>query len=259
MLNVTERKTSKQGIATKLEDGRYSIDFGNGEPKVLAESTFKRLYTINGETTVETPIQDEVASTTEETTVETPVDETPKEDERAELDAELNALLGDADEVSEEDTLTPVDESKPNKPEKPEVPQRSVADLGLNIELLSWDMEGTRGGKTDKVISSIRIKEYIMEITEYAGFITDVRLFEEVEAPENDPDAALKLAYKSPKMSLKDTLEWLGLNADDMKLARKEITAIRKDVKSAHLEQLEEQKEQEEMEKATSEEQEVNA
>jgi hypothetical protein len=265
MLKVLERKTQKEGLAHQLEDGRYAIDFGGEDKKELAESTFKRLFTVLGEAEVETATAteeqpatevqpEEVIAETEEVVTESApeevlenptVEETPEQDE-------LAALLGDAEEVKDEDEVTPESEAseKPAKPEKPEVPQRSVEDLGLNIKLLDWSMNGTRGGKTDKVTSQISIKGFLMEITEYDGYITDVRVFEEnPEAPENDPDAAWKLAYKSPKMSLKDTLEWFGLSVDDMKLARKEITAIRKSVKAAHLEQLEEQKEQEEIEK----------
>lgn len=158
-------------------------------------------------------------------------------------------------ETVEEVDATP--EAKPEPAPKPQ--ERSVEELGLGIKLLDWNMSGTRGGKTDKVTSQISIKDYLMEITEYAGYITDVRLFKEnPNPPENDPDATWELAYKSPKMSLRDTLEWLGLSEDDAKLARKEITAIRKAVKAAHLEQQAEQEEFDEQESQETEEETVN-
>lgn len=158
-------------------------------------------------------------------------------------------------ETVEEVDATP--EAKPEPAPKPQ--ERAVEELGLGIKLLDWNMSGTRGGKTDKVTSQISIKDYLMEITEYAGYITDVRLFKEnPNPPENDPDATWELAYKSPKMSLRDTLEWLGLSEDDAKLARKEITAIRKAVKAAHLEQQAEQEEFDEQESQETEEETVN-
>jgi hypothetical protein len=256
MLQVTERKTGKQGLANQLEDGRYSIDLGEGVTKELAESTFKRLYTVTGEVAA-TPNQQDAVETNDapvETNETNNAPETPqpKEDEVSPEIKALDELLAGGEELNNEDGVTPTPEAgtPAPKPDKPEEPQRSVADLGLGIELLDWNMAGTRGGKTDRVSSQISIKGYLMEVTEYDGFITDVKLFaENPEAPENDPDAKYKLAYRSPKMSLKDTLAWLGLSEDDMKLARKEITAIRKAVKSAHLDTLAEQKEQDELQK----------
>lgn len=239
MLKVIERRSQLEGLAEQLDSGRYKVTFNDGTVRELAESTFKRLFTVLDENPVETA-QQESATTVEQST-------SNKYDVPNNSETELDALLADAevvktDEENENNKQEVSNEAKENKKEK----QRSVEDLGLNIELLDWKMTGTRGGKTDKVTSIISIKGYKMEITEYDGYITDVRLFEEnTEAPDNDPDAQWKLVYRSPKMSLKDTLQWLGLNTDDMKLARKEITSIRKAVKAAHLEQKKEQEESE--------------
>lgn len=234
MLKVMERKTKREALAKELEDGRFFIDFGNDETRELASSTFRRLYTVLEEgVSVE-----DVPST--QTTEETPVAETQVDKVEETLgDGELEALLADAQEITTEEEANP-EQPKP----EPKLQEKDVKDLGLNIQLLDWNMSGTRGGKTDKVTSQINIKDYLMEITEYDGYITDVRLFKEnPNPPENDPDATWELVYKSPKMSLKDTLEWLGLDGEDGKLARKEITAIRKAVKAAHLEQQAEQEE----------------
>jgi hypothetical protein len=266
MLKVIERKTQKEGLASQLQDGRYVIDFGNGESKELAESTFKRLYTVLGEaqpseevaSDVERVEQEELNLEPETAELDAPemeVVETaePEEEGQTQVDivestlgeGSLDALLAGAEEVDTENALQIVEEPQSAEKPKPEKPaEKDVSELGLDIKLLDWSMVGTRGGKTDKVSSQISIKGYLMDITEYAGYITDVKLYEEnPNPPEDDPDAEWKLYYRSPKMSLKDTLEHLGLSADDMKIARKEITAIRKAVKAAHLEQLEEQKE----------------
>lgn len=258
-----ERKTERKALAKELEDGRFFIDFGNEDTKELAASTFRRLYTVLEED-VQVETVEEVEPTTEEETEvdETGVtEETPAAETQVDMVEEalgegaLEALLADAQEITEEVDATP--EAKPEPAPKPQ--ERAVEELGLGIKLLDWNMSGTRGGKTDKVTSQISIKDYLMEITEYAGYITDVRLFKEnPNPPENDPDATWELAYKSPKMSLKDTLEWLGLSEDDAKLARKEITAIRKAVKAAHLEQQAEQEEFDEQESQETEEETVN-
>lgn len=229
LLNVTERKTGKTGTAHQMNDGRYQINIEGADAKELAASTFKRLFTVTGEVEA----QPELEVTPEE------VDEVVENEGQTQLDiveralgevgGELEELLKGGQEVDA------TEEESSNASDEPAVP---VKDLGLNINLINWSMNGTRGGKTDKVTSQISIKGYLMEVTEYDGYITDVRVFKENPTPpENDPDAVWTLVYKSPKMSLKDTLTWFGLDSDDMKIARKEITAIRKAVKSAHLAQ----------------------
>lgn len=228
LLNVTERKTGKTGTARELTDGRYAIHIEGAEAKELAASTFKRLFTVAGEVEAQPSLEvtPEEVTEVEETEGQTQLDIV----ERAlgEVGGELEDLLKDGEEVD-----TPQEETPAEETAKP-----SIDELGLNINLINWSMNGTRGGKTDKVTSQISIKGYLMEVTEYDGYITDVRVFQENEnVPENDPDALWTLVYKSPKMSLKDTLTWFGLEGEDMKTARKEITAIRKAVKSAHLAQ----------------------
>lgn len=236
---VLEKKTNLEAVATPLEDGKFQIDFEDGQSRVLAESTFRRHFNtiekLEESTEVEEPtiVQDEVVELVEETSTE----------EKPEVDAELLALMEDGEEIKGPEAETTVEEKPANK---------ALEDLNLNIRLQDWFMEGTKGGKTDKVKSMIEIRDMVMEITEYSGYITDVKLFEvNPNPPENDPDANLNLVYRSVKMSLKDTLEWMGLNEDDMKIARKEITAIRKAVKAQHIEAQKEQElidEQDELE-----------
>lgn len=236
MLKVVERKTQRTGVANEIDGGRYGIVFNDGESKEVANSTFKRLFTVTGQEVEEhmseneTPVQEDAPEVEPENTTIEEEQESPDDEEA------LNELLAGAQEVASDNVQV---QEAPSQPQatKDEEKKKAVEDLGLNIEIVDWCMHGTRGGKTDKVTSQIKIKEYLMEITEYAGYITDVRLFEEnPDAPIEDPDAKWKLAYRSVKMSLRDTLQWLGLNEDDMKIARKEITAIRKAVKQAHLE-----------------------
>ncbi len=249
-LAVVERSTERNGVATELESGRYEISFGDGDVRELAASTFKRTFIVKGEVgnIAEEPVK--AASTEQplgdvdpanvivdaeekvEESVPAEVIESPTLDEEKteQTSTDLDGLLADAQEVTDS-----VDDNLPAPTPAPE--SRPVDQLGLNIQLLDWVMSGTRGGRTDKVTSQISIKGHLMEITEYDGYITDVRVFTELEDfPENDPDARWELVYKSPKMSLKDTLEWFGLSDADMKTARKEITAIRKAVKAAHME-----------------------
>lgn len=260
-LQVVERKSKLTGQAVELESGRFEITLENGTTKDLAPSSFKRQFTVSKEVVeVETPNVDEQlnegdAGEVEEVKHEEEVenvedfnDVNVQEDAVEEVAPVLDEVVQeevtnehtdiDSEEATaEEEMNSAVNEVAPSTEvaEVEEPATKTVDDLGLNITLIDWDMLGTRGGKTDKVLSHVTIKGYKMEITEYSGFITDVKLFEECEAPENDPDANWRLAYKSPKSSLKDTLEWLGLDADDMKIARKEITAIRKIVKAEHL------------------------
>jgi hypothetical protein len=251
MLKVIERKTQKEGLAWQLDEGRYAVDLGEGNVREIANSTFRRLFTVIGEAS-----ENEVNRVEQQT--EQQEEQQPEQVEQV-ANEELESLLADSEEVIVEETPSQesvndtdesaVAESKKDKKEKTEKPKgKTVQDLGLSIRLLDWHMTGTRGGKTDKVTSLIEINDYLMEITEYAGYITDVRLFKEnPEASDTDPESQRVEVYRSPKMSLKDTLEWLGLNEEDMKVARKEITSIRRQVKAAHLEQLEEQKEFAEM------------
>lgn len=229
MSSVIERRTGRKGEATELEDGRYHIVFEDGAEKEIANSTFVRLYTL----AEKEPEQ----ITPEDTVDESPSLESSTEETEvpAEEDAQLEELLSDADEVVKEEPVAENVEEKPattSALEKSLKEEEALEKLNLGIKLLSYWSEGTRGGKTEKIKAQIEIRDYLMEITEYDGYISDVLLFERVdEAPEDDPDAVVKLAYRSPKMSLKDTLNWLGLSEDDAKIARKQITAIRKNVR----------------------------
>lgn len=226
-LSVLERRTEKKAIATTTGDGRYELKFEDGESREVAESTFKRLFTV-----LEDNVQQPESTPEAEPEVTNEVEQLPEvetNDEVAEKEEDgLAALLSDAEEIKPE-----AKEDKP-KPEEVVPVNNRLEELGLGIKVRDWGIEGTKGGKTEKVKSLIEISKYLMEITEYDGYITNVVLFEELDeadVPENDPDATTKMVYRSPKMSLKDTLEWMGLGEDDAKLARKEITAIRKQVK----------------------------
>lgn len=249
MLKVIERKTQKEGLAWPLDEGRYAVDLGEGNVRELANSTFRRLFTVLGEAQQEQVNQ--VQQNQEHMQ--------PENSEQVELEALLEGseIIEDgntsesapkANESVEPDELHAKQEKKQEKKQDEKPKRKTVEDLGLNIELLDWKMNATRSGKTDKVVSIIKINDYIMEITEYAGYITDVRVFKhDDQSADADPNTGLVEVYRSPKMSLRDTLVWLGLSEDDMKIARREITNIRRQVKAAHLEQLEEQKEWQEV------------
>ena len=224
-MQVLERKSEKLGLAELIGEGRYLVKFDDGTEKEIAESTFKRLYTVLQEDVV-VEVTDDVPHEDEPVPLTDPV---VTEDESS--SAELENLLSGAEEIVD---APPGDTAPPEVVVPEPVVDDALEKLGLNIELADWWMEGTKGGKTEKVKSLIRISDFIMEITEYDGYIADVTLLSEnKDVPENDPDAAMEVVYRSPKMSLKDTLEWMGLDADDAKLARKEITAIRKAVKAS--------------------------
>ena len=114
------------------------------------------------------------------------------------------------------------------KPETPKPPRAATPEADnvptYNPTLIEGHTVGTKGGKCDKTFTSIAMLGKVLNITEYNGFITDVRVLEQ-------KDDELVEIYKSPKMSLKDTLEYLKLDPDQIKAARKEIVALRKQSK----------------------------
>lgn len=253
MLKVVERKTSKEAIATELEDGRYKVDFGGGEEvKEVASSTFKRQFSVLGElgsTEVadavlenETPAEgetesDESSQPSEESQQDAPAEQTAPE---VEVQDNLDELLEGADEVQEGSEPTPEKEIKEAADKKPVAKPSAKEEEGhsTEINLIDWKTHETRGGKTDKVTSIVSVNNLLLHITEYAGYITDVRVQEEVpehQIPENDPDARFREVYRSPKSSLKDTLEWMQLDTEEAKWARKVITQLRKEVKNQML------------------------
>jgi acylphosphatase len=82
----------------------------------------------------------------------------------------------------------------------------------------------TRGGKCEKIITKLLWNDVTFVITEYNGYVCDVTLL-------NPETGAVE--YKSPKMSIKDTLEHLGYTGEELKLARKQLTALKKAAKLA--------------------------
>lgn len=100
---------------------------------------------------------------------------------------------------------------------------------GVQITLNLQDVVilGTRGGKCQKVEMQIEVNHnQMLHITEYNGFITDVQVFKMAEDGSD-----WEVAYKSPKMSMRDTLEWMGYNEEQQKSVRKQLIQIRKAAK----------------------------
>jgi hypothetical protein len=120
-------------------------------------------------------------------------------------------------QVAEEQVAPSVEQSS-----EEEQTDSSEEEKKFNPALLHSEVQETRGGKCEKVVTIIRFLNFNLEITEYNGFITDVNI---TNSETGD------LVYKSKKMSIKDALNWIGLAGSDLKEAKKEIMALRKKAK----------------------------
>lgn len=127
----------------------------------------------------------------------------------------------DQPQIAEEQVATaeeqPVEEEQENITE-----EQQEENSKFNPALLHSEVQETRGGKCEKIITTIRFLDFNLEITEYNGFITDVCVINCVTGD---------LVYKSKKMSIKDALNWIGLSGSDLREAKKEIMALRKKAK----------------------------
>lgn len=78
-------------------------------------------------------------------------------------------------------------------------------------------------GKCSKVMTKVEFGGYHVVVVEYNNFVCDVALLntwtDEVE-------------YRSPKMSIKDALEYMGLEGDALKEARKQLMQLKKQCKA---------------------------
>jgi hypothetical protein len=119
---------------------------------------------------------------------------------------ELEALLADATEVTTEEEVAV------------EVAPVVAVEVGTAVQL------ETRGGKTEKVITKLAFNNVDFIITEYNGYVCDVVIANQVTG---------EVEYKSPKMSIKDALEYMGFTGEEMKAARKQISQMKKAAKLA--------------------------
>lgn len=246
MMKVKNARNQEVGFAVELPDGQFEVTPENGgEKKTVAASTFKRWFTVIEENTEQPTGGEQAAAGTETQTEETEQpaapaasdEQPPAEPQKPEQPAseegdkeEGDKQEGENPDQSELDKLLEGgEEVKEDKP-KNEKPEDKPA-LVYNPTLIEGYTSGTKGGKCDKTFTRMSFQKYILDITEYNGFITDVRVQEEVTAEGGEKE--LKEVYKSAKMSLKDTLEWMGFTEDEVKVARKEIMALRKVAKAS--------------------------
>lgn len=102
--------------------------------------------------------------------------------------------------------------------------QTSAVKEVVEVEVGKSQQVATRGGKCEKVITTLAFNNVNVTITEYNGYVCDVVLTN----PETN-----EVEYKSPKMSIKDTLEHMGFQGEELKAARKQLMALKKLAKQA--------------------------
>lgn len=102
-----------------------------------------------------------------------------------------------------------------------DMPAEQAPDL-VHVDLVKSNYTKTPSGYKHQV--KIKVEEgVILDILEYGGYITDVRVF----------NTEGKEIYRSEKMSLKDTLQHLGYVDERFKSAKRQIVDIRKAAKKA--------------------------
>lgn len=162
------------------------------------------------------------------------------EDELVDIPQRLeNLVLADETHQAEieaiEKLLNKEQEKKVEKVEKVQKPRKEIKKaehLAVAIppvELVDSEYKATE--KHYKSVITLRINHHDLRITEYGGYITDVRvLFVDVN---ETGDIKEEVLYKSPKMSVRDTLQWMGYDEPQVKALGKVIKQIRTEVKKS--------------------------
>lgn len=115
------------------------------------------------------------------------------------------------------------------KQEAPKQEEKKSPESYAGFDVTDYKMEQTP--KSFKFFIELDFGKGRMQITEYGGYITDVRLVDVYVKSEEDPTIVVDELYKSPKMSVRDTLEHMGFDAVQIKEISKEIRQARKAAK----------------------------
>lgn len=254
-----------------VEDSGDSLTLTDveGGKKTIARSSFKRRYTRDDDaikyfeadtsteegTDVSAPQEVDTNEPNDATDAQQPVAEEIKEEIKEEVKAEVKEVIKEA---IKEEVVADIKEDVQNDPElqalldgaeeveevkeTTETAQTSSTtsttvaedEEPLDIELLGTEIIDQPGRKTVKVGSEVRYNDYIIQIVEYGAYIASVKVY---EAVPDDSEEEPKCLYTSPKMSIKDTLEWMELSDEDAKRVKRAIMSIRKQAKSKLKEQ----------------------